>query len=581
MESFGGIGGLRRALEILGVTPALYLHAEIDEGANRVVQSNYPDQVSLGDVTQITEVQLRKVVRDYPLIEHVLHGYGPPCQNVTGLNAMGAGVSGAKSKLVDEVPRLRDVIRRVFPDCKHADMCEMVASLVREDQAHYDDLNGQIPVRICPSGFASVRRPRLWWLTWALTLGDDVTVEVTDRWTTLHLHAERMPLRRWLPQGWKVTDSSVTFPTFVRAQKRKKPPFKPAGIQVLKRHELKRYKDFQFIFPPYQFQDKYMVENRAKVKRPPTAEMREVLMGYPKDYTHAVMNATDRRKSAEDFDLARSSLIGNAWHAGTAAWIVSHLLAEWGILSRPATVAEVADPGVATGLKIAVPGTDVELIMAEAEINLVRMYLGRQSHRGGEVTWLAERSAGKSTVPPGINANEWLWRDIISTRWVRSGEHINVLECRALVLALRWRFRQVVHIGTRCLHLVDSKVTLGVVAKGRTSSWRMRRVLGKVNALLMSAHGTIALGFVRTHLNPADRPSRREGRTSKDMSRRCGLPCEHPDCQMALPERPQHSGRRCQLQTRHPMYVPCSCGQHYGDDGATSSSAADCGQRHD
>ena len=26
-----------------------------------------------------------------------------------------------------------------------------------------------------------------------------------------------------------------------RAQKRKKPPFKPAGIRVLKKHELKRY----------------------------------------------------------------------------------------------------------------------------------------------------------------------------------------------------------------------------------------------------------------------------------------------------------------------------------------------------
>ena len=32
-----GIGGARRALEILGVTPGLHLHLEIDEKAKRVI----------------------------------------------------------------------------------------------------------------------------------------------------------------------------------------------------------------------------------------------------------------------------------------------------------------------------------------------------------------------------------------------------------------------------------------------------------------------------------------------------------------------------------------------------------------
>ena len=37
VESFGGIGGARRALEILGVTPGLHLHLETDEKAKRVI----------------------------------------------------------------------------------------------------------------------------------------------------------------------------------------------------------------------------------------------------------------------------------------------------------------------------------------------------------------------------------------------------------------------------------------------------------------------------------------------------------------------------------------------------------------
>ena len=59
---------------------------------------------------------------------------------------------------------------------------------------------------------------------------------------------------------------------------------------------------------------------------PPAAEMREVLMGLSKDYTRPVMIAADRRRSAEDFDVARCRLLGNTFHAGVVAWLVSSLL---------------------------------------------------------------------------------------------------------------------------------------------------------------------------------------------------------------------------------------------------------------
>jgi len=282
---------------------------------------------------------------------------------------------------------------------------------------------------------------------------------------------------------------------------------------VLAKHELQRYKKFEFIYPPYQFQDKYMVTSPQGEMCPPTAEMREVLMGFSKDYTHPVMTAAERRRSAVDFDLARCSLLGNTFHAPTVAWLNSSVLCEWGILSRPATVAEVADPGVPASLGLQVDTKDMDETMSRPDVNLVRMYFSRLSHRGGDVSFLTDRGAGRSLVPRGIDAREWRWKDVVSTQWKLRGEHINVLECRALVLAMRWRFRNIENVGTKFLHLVDSQVTLGVAAKGRTSSWRLRRVLGKVNALLLAGFGTMGLGFVRTHLNPADRPSRREGRT--------------------------------------------------------------------
>ena len=247
---------------------------------------------------------------------------------------------------------------------------------------------------------------------------------------------------------------------------------------------------------------------------PPTAEMREILMGFTKDYTHAVWTAANRRANPTGFDLARCSLLGNTFHAGVIAWLVSSCLYNWKILVRPVTVAEVADVGTPIALGIEAEQSELDKTMLKPSVNLVRMYFSRLSHRGGDVAWLTDRGPGKSIVPRGLDAREWRWRDVISTKWQLTGEHINVLECRALVLAMRWRFRDIQHVGTKFLHLVDSKVTLGVVAKGRTSSWRMRRVVAKANALLLAGFSTMALGFVRTHLNPADRPSRREGKTT-------------------------------------------------------------------
>ena len=193
---------MRRSLEILGVVPGFYLHAEADEAADRVVQASYPEQVSLGDVTKITEKQIAGIVRQHPLITHVVHGTGPPCQQVSGLNACGADVAGDRSGLAsDELPRIRALLRRASPDCEHADMCETVASLSREDQETYNTVNNGLPVQMCPSGFNWVRRPRLFWPSWELQLDNDGRVEQTDRWTTWHLNATRMPMRRWLKRA--------------------------------------------------------------------------------------------------------------------------------------------------------------------------------------------------------------------------------------------------------------------------------------------------------------------------------------------------------------------------------------------
>ena len=50
---FDGIGGLRQALERMGVEIALYVSIEIDAGCRRVVRRHWPSVVEFTDVTKV------------------------------------------------------------------------------------------------------------------------------------------------------------------------------------------------------------------------------------------------------------------------------------------------------------------------------------------------------------------------------------------------------------------------------------------------------------------------------------------------------------------------------------------------
>jgi hypothetical protein len=76
-------------------------------------------------------------------------------------------------------------------------------------------------------------------------------------------------------------------------------------------------------------------------------------------------------------------------------------------------------------------------------------------------------------------------RTIISHRW-RELEHINVLELRAVLLALHWILTYPSSHFSRVYLLVDSTVTLFSLWKGRSSSPRLLLILRKINVLLLA-----------------------------------------------------------------------------------------------
>jgi hypothetical protein len=56
-----GVGGTRRALELLRLKPAVYLSIEIDKGFASMVSRAWPDAVRLGDIASISDFALVKL----------------------------------------------------------------------------------------------------------------------------------------------------------------------------------------------------------------------------------------------------------------------------------------------------------------------------------------------------------------------------------------------------------------------------------------------------------------------------------------------------------------------------------------
>ena len=91
---------------------------------------------------------------------------------------------------------------------------------------------------------------------------------------------------------------------------------------------------------------------------------------------------------------------------------------------------------------------------------------------------------------------------------VQKTAHNNILETEALLLWLRWLLRNKNHHETRAICLCDSKVTIGGVGKGRSSSRPLLRVLRRIAAISLAGNVLTRLIYVPTEANPADAPSR-------------------------------------------------------------------------
>ena len=99
------------------------------------------------------------------------------------------------------------------------------------------------------------------------------------------------------------------------------------------------------------------------------------------------------------------------------------------------------------------------------------------------------------------------WHKRFRTTWSRI-EHNNIGELRIAVMSLRHLARAAKNWGKRFLLFTDSLVTLGVLSKGRSSSWPLLRLAREAAAYQLVLNLRPYWRYIETDRNLADGPSR-------------------------------------------------------------------------
>ena len=268
-------------------------------------------------------------------------------------------------------------------------------------------------------------------------------------------------------------------------------------------------------FPPYQYRDANGLWDKNGAFRLPGIEEREAIMGFPIHYTKACFPKSHQNKT--EYLDERLTLIGNSWCVFVIAWLLKELCAMRGLCphySLQQVVAQCSPMGngvVQTALRRQPLRRMHHTASTSQEDALVKKLMGLVSMKGEDILLQhqSEETLKYQRLRASLPAKLWKWKDICGWTWKNPQEHINGLELRAVLTSIRWRLLKKGAVKKRFIHLVDSLVCLHCLARGRSSSKKLKRTLLRINSLLLVSGCQPVWAYVNTSDNPADKPSRR------------------------------------------------------------------------
>ena len=516
---FDGIGALRVAADALQLPMAGHVSSEVSKEGNRVLDSHFPDSIQVGNVVEVSEEDVKAWATRYCNVGVVLVGGGPPCQGVSGLNADRKGaLRDQRSNLFIHVRRIYELCVKIFRWAQVHYLMESVFSMDEKDRGTMSEHMQSLPWMLDASDIAVCRRPRLYWISWELLPTPDVLVEppTSDSWKDYGVVRIQTSVKveDFVTSGWEFP-SAGKLPTFTTARPRDAPGNRPAGLWQCQPWEVDRWKQDKHRYPPYVYRDQHCFTNTAGEHRLPTIAEKEVAMGFPLHYTAPCLPKGQQHGQA--YSDVRHTLIGNSWHVPTIAWLLKNLFHPLGMTPFHSTeqVLRACSPGGSVTLQSYLQRlplrTQRRTVPQLPEDILTKKLMNFVSVKGEDLLLQAttENVVKFHRLRTSVPAKLWRWRTVSGWPWRYPDFHINVLEMEAVLTCLKWRIHRKRQFSSRFLHLTDSLVTLHALTRGRSSSRKLRAVLSKINALILASNTHPLWGYVSTHQNPADRPSRR------------------------------------------------------------------------
>lgn len=503
---FDGIGALMVALSRLECQVVAYAASEIDKPCCRLVRTRWPGVIELGDVTKI-DSKIIKHLHDAVgyKVDMVIMGAGSPCQDLSGLKAGRKGLQGEKSRLFFEVPRVISLVKQEFKVRTYS-FVENVASMSNESIQEFSAELKCKPVMIDAKYFTHCRRPRLFWATW------DIAPQGEERLVDRGLYYEwnfpdcRQEVATWITQGcsWDCPPGTL-LPTFTRPQKRTKPPYKPAGLEGASRSAIERWTEDQYYVQVYNYEEKHMITTPEMTLRLPNLREKELLMGFDAGYISASFGP---KVKPQEQELIGGQMLGNTFCVYPVMMLAHELLRQnRGQVHRDLRRL-VSIRGESPAGWTSFPRFSSRVVDCPNVSNLVG-HIMRHADRSGTDVRLDVQVPFRTKAWPrsGFEASLFQWAIVHGFPW--GGEaHINALELQAVLNAVKWRLRKAGRGRHRVLHLVDSQVVAAILAKGRSSSFRLQVALSKYAALVVASGLVVAVGYVDTRDNPSDIPSR-------------------------------------------------------------------------
>ena len=300
----------------------------------------------------------------------------------------------------------------------------------------------------------------------------------------------------------------------MKSTPRQRPPPRPAGLHRCDLDCQARWASHKYRFPPYHYLPQFLFWKGNSWRLADSSE-KEVLLGYGYKHTKLCYSASKIKQSKIQYEDERLSLLGDSFSVISFVIIAAALCRRF-LPKMPYQVLVHRmglSPDFTTSLRVKAPlqralcgGIFDDVPGALKDLN--RILLTRTNHTGSDVKIsTGEVLNPKAATRQSIEESWWNWDHVFQVKW-QVQQHINVLELRAIMLAVKYHILNLKKSHARIFHITDSYICMSVVSKGRSGSRQFNKVLRQLNAYLLGFGIYIIIAPVESSENPTDNVSR-------------------------------------------------------------------------